>query len=407
MRILHTADWHLGDRLGRVDRTDDLRHAIERIAGYCDSEKVDVLLIAGDIFSELARPDGLRDAIRHLQETFAPFLHGGGTMLAITGNHDNENFCQTLWHVMNLASPASSDSPAARGRLHLATDPTLLRLSDRRGGFDVQFVLMPFPTPGRYLDADSPARYANLQEKNRGLIGTLRRKLDSILNDSLFRRDQPSVLAAHLTVVGDSLPLLFRMSPEEDLALTVADIPSVFSYVALGHIHKPQFVGGAKNIRYCGSIDRLDLGEQNDSKSVTIVDIGPRGLEGEPVALPLDPTPIYELHIVNPKEQLQTLADRFPNAERDLVSLHIRYTAGLDSLEEVLAGLQRIFPRWYDRDWQETGDLSPTLVPGNADRGKSFVDTVRDYLNAELTNYDEADRIAILAHAERLLSEMG
>src|SRR5947209_11468634 len=96
MKLLHTADWHLGDRLGRIDRTDDLRRAVERIAGYCDSEAVDVLLVAGDIFSELARPDGLRDAIRHLQETFAKFLAGGGAIVAINGNHDKQNFRQAL-----------------------------------------------------------------------------------------------------------------------------------------------------------------------------------------------------------------------------------------------------------------------------------------------------------------------
>ena len=71
MRILHTADWHLGDRLGRIDRTDDLRKAVERVADYCRAESVDVLLVAGDLFSELARPDGLREAIEHLQEVFA------------------------------------------------------------------------------------------------------------------------------------------------------------------------------------------------------------------------------------------------------------------------------------------------------------------------------------------------
>ena len=96
MKILHTADWHLGDRLGRIDRTQDLRRAVERIARYCEMEAVDVLLVAGDLFSELARPDGLRDAIHHLQGTFEPFLHQGGTILTLTGNHDNENFCQTL-----------------------------------------------------------------------------------------------------------------------------------------------------------------------------------------------------------------------------------------------------------------------------------------------------------------------
>ena len=52
MRILHTADWHLCDRLGRQDRTDDLRRVVERIAGYCKEERVDVLL---DVFAAVRR----------------------------------------------------------------------------------------------------------------------------------------------------------------------------------------------------------------------------------------------------------------------------------------------------------------------------------------------------------------
>src|SRR5262249_45055744 len=66
MRILHTADWHLGDRLGRIDRTEDLQKAVERIGALCLGHQVDLLLIAGDLFSELSRPDGLRASIEHL-----------------------------------------------------------------------------------------------------------------------------------------------------------------------------------------------------------------------------------------------------------------------------------------------------------------------------------------------------
>ena len=148
MRILHTADWHLGDRLGRIDRTDDLRRAVERVADYCRTEKVDVLLVAGDLFSELAGPDGLRDAVRHLQQVFQGFLRDSGTILTLTGNHDKESFCQTLRHAMNLASPVP-DGPGVcqPGRLYLATEPTLLRLADPAAGSSVQFVLMPYPTP--------------------------------------------------------------------------------------------------------------------------------------------------------------------------------------------------------------------------------------------------------------------
>src|SRR3954468_16768322 len=161
MRILHTADWHLGDRLGRIDRTDDLRRAVERVAGYCRQEKVDVLLVAGDLFSELARPDGLREAVRHVQATFEEFLRGGGTILAVTGNHDNENFCQTLRHAMTLAAPAIGGfgAPVPPGRLYLAAEPSLLRLADAKTGGHVQFVLMPYPTPARFLTNEVLQKY--------------------------------------------------------------------------------------------------------------------------------------------------------------------------------------------------------------------------------------------------------
>src|SRR4029453_8419307 len=82
MRILHTADWHLGDRLGRINRTAELRRAVEHIAAFCEAEGVEVLLVAGGLFSDRCGQDGLRDAIEHLQRTFLPFLRRGGTIVA-------------------------------------------------------------------------------------------------------------------------------------------------------------------------------------------------------------------------------------------------------------------------------------------------------------------------------------
>ncbi len=407
MKILHTADWHLGDRLGRIDRTDDLRRAIERIATYCQSEQVDVMLIAGDLFSELARPDGLRDAIRHLQETFAEFLLQNGTIVAITGNHDNEGFCQTLWHAMSLASPVSNRAtPASLGRLHLATGPALLRLPDRRSGFEVQFVLMPFPTPNRYLQDESVQKYASLDEKNRRLSAAFLQRLKSAVAGDGFRSDQPSVLAAHLTVMGSEAPRLFRISQHEDIMLAADEIPNQFSYVALGHIHKPQMVAGRLNVRYPGSIDRLDLGEQNDEKGVVVLEIGPGGLVGEPTTLPLDATPIYELDIVNATEQLPTLAERFEGAGRDLVNLHISYSAGVDNLEEILRQLDVTFPRWYSRNWKESEALGAMPATPDARDTASFEQTVREYLAAELLNQDEHERSALLERAESLMQEI-
>jgi exonuclease SbcD len=407
MQILHTADWHLGDRLGRIDRTEDLRRAVERVAAYCKSENIDVLLVAGDLFSELARPDGLRETIRHWQEVFHGFLEGGGTVLTLTGNHDNENFCQTLVSAMTLASPTVGrpGETVPPGRLYLAADPTFLRLEDRTGGFPVQFVLMPYPTPNRFLKGEAGLKYGSPEEKNKLLVNAWSGALAEIRAHPKYDRNAPAVLGAHVHVHGSVVgPSLFRITEEEDVVVQGAELPEQFDYVALGHIHKPQCLG-APHVRYSGSIERLDLGEQADQKGVVVFDVGPDGLNGEPTVLPLPAARIYEIVVLEPGEDVPRLRQEHPDAKDDLVNLHIRYTAGKDQLEEVLRDLDRIFPRWYARDWKETGALGPTLVsegPG----GKGFGETVREYLSQELIQHDQTEREAILKIASELLKEM-
>lgn len=407
MKILHTADWHLGDRLGRIDRTDDLRKAVERVAVYCKQERVDVLLVAGDLFSELARPDGLRETIRHWQDVFREFLETGGTILTLTGNHDNENFCQTLVHAMTLAAPTvgKTGETVPPGRLYLAAEPTFVRLQDRLGGFDVQFVLMPYPTPSRYLKGEAGLKYGSPEEKNKLLVSAWADALREIRAHPKYDPAAPAVLGAHVHVHGSNVgPSLFRITENEDVVVEGRDLPEQFDYVALGHIHKPQCLGAA-HVRYCGSIERMDLGEQGDQKGVVLVEIGPDGLAGEPVVLPLPSTPVYEVALRTPAEDVPRLKTEFPDAAHDLVNLHITYTAGVDQLEDVLKELDGIFPRWYARDWQEAGALGPTLATLDGLRTKGFAETVREYLHQELIQHPDADREAILGLADELLKE--
>jgi len=199
------------------------------------------------------------------------------------------------------------------------------------------------------------------------------------------------------------LPSPFRMSERESIVLAPADLPASYAYIALGHIHQPQRLGGQSRIRYSGSIERLDLGERHDDKSVVLVDIGPNGLQGEPVCLPIEATPLYDVEINNPREDLPRLRERFANADQALVRYHVTYTAGMDNLEEILRELDEIFPRWYDREWREASTLGQPLgfVPGEP--VKSFQDSVRDYLQSEL--HDHPDRAALLQLAEELLAE--
>jgi exonuclease SbcD len=407
MRILHTADWHLGDRLGRIDRTADLRRAVERIASYCAEHQVEVLLIAGDLFSELARPDNLRASIEHVQQTFQQFLLGGGTILALTGNHDNENFCQTLRLVMTLAAPASEEPGSLHppGRLYLATNPTFLRLRDGQGQ-EVQFILMPYPTPARYLRAEETQRYGDIAEKNRHMQQAYALQLRTIMEHPAFDRGKPTVLSAHIHV-DSAATKLFRISPEESIVFADGDLPADFAYIALGHIHQHQCIRVQSHIRYSGSIERLDAGESDDLKGVILLDIGPAGLIGEPRFLPLDATPIYELNLDTPlAEALERARAEDRDSSHDLVRINIRYTAGKDNLEESLRALDEIFPRWYAREWNETGSLDGTLVIGGSNPEKGFEVTVRDYLRQELLNHSDEERDAVMNRAEKLMREL-
>jgi exonuclease SbcD len=194
------------------------------------------------------------------------------------------------------------------------------------------------------------------------------------------------------------------MSEDEDIVFTDDQLPTAYSYVALGHIHKPQSLGGHAHVRYCGSIDRLDLGELLDRKEVTLLELAPSGLIGEPASLPLDATPIYDVAITNPQQELPALRDRYPDHATALANLHVHYTAGVDNLEAVLRELDAIFPRWYCRDWVENRSVGPALTIG-APPAKSFEETVRDYLTGELTNCSDEDRAAILELAEELLHD--
>jgi len=408
MKILHTADWHLGDRLGRIDRTGDLRSAVERIALYCKQENVDVLLVAGDLFSELARPDALRESIRHWQEAFREFLESGGTILTLTGNHDNEHFCQTLVSAMSLAAPTLGHmgDTVPPGRLYLAADPTFIRLEDRLGGYPVQFVLMPYPTPSRFFKGEAALKYGSPEEKNKLLITAWADALREIRAHPKYDLKAPAVLGAHVHVHGSSVgPSLFRITEEEDVVVEGSDLPDQFDYVALGHIHKPQWLG-AKHVRYSGSIERMDLGEKGDQKGVVVVEIGADGRNGDPVVFPMPATPIYEVDVRNPVVDIPRLKMEYPDAQNDLVNLHIRYTAGTDQLEEVLRELDRIFPRWYARNWEETGAIGPSLADPEGTGSKSFAETVRDYLGQELIQHDENERQAILDIANGLLQGM-
>jgi exonuclease SbcD len=234
-----------------------------------------------------------------------------------------------------------------------------------------------------------------------------REALRTIRGHERFDSKSPTVLAAHVNVSGATVgPSLFRIAESDDVVIAAEDVPADFAYVALGHIHKPQALGGREHVRYSGSIERMDLGEANDDKSVVVFDLGPGGLVGSPRVLPLESTPVYEIDIRNPAADLAELKERYPDAQQDLVNLHITYTAGTDSLEEVLREAEAIFPRYYTRDWQEATALGPALMPGDGPaHGQGFEETVREYVRHELMNHTDEEQAELLGRLDALFAD--
>jgi exonuclease SbcD len=262
---------------------------------------------------------------------------------------------------------------------------------------------MPYPTPNRYLD-DASRRYQGLEEKNQALLTAFAARLQSLRELPAFDAKLQTVLAAHIQVAGAVFSNLFRITERESIVFDAGVLRADWAYVALGHVHKSQHLMQLPHVRYCGSIARLDLGEWQDEKGVVLVDIGPEGRRGDPVWLPLEARPIYEVFINNPSTDIPLLSQNYANAAEALVRLHITYEAGKDILNDLLAQLEGVFPNWYDRSWQEAGTVPE---PGNGQpvrpAAHSFRDTVLGYLEQQLR--ENRDRAELLRLAESLLEE--
>ncbi len=400
MRILHTSDWHLNDRLDRVKRQPDIAARLEEIAGYLDEHRVDIMIVSGDIFSTFERLDEVRAALEDVQRIFKPFLLRGGTIIGISGNHDSEPLFNLLRAALDLASPLEPQGARPRGRLYLAAQPTYLRLEDRHGQ-PAQFVLMPYPTIASYL-RDARARFTSADEKNRllhqAVVSKLRQFYDQKVDPHL-----PGVLVAHAHLRGSALHNLYRISERDDVVFDPGDLPANWAYIAYGHIHKPQAMHGAEHIRYAGSVDRMDFGEMNDEKSVALIELGDKGRLGEPALLPLNATPLHRIEILDPETDLRGLAERYADAQRAIVEYKLVYQPGQHNREALCREIETIFPRWCRRDVVPRGEAINLKLGEARGQLRDVNGVVRRFLAENLAGH--SDRDELLALAEQLLLE--
>ena len=401
MKMIHTADWHLCDRLGRIDRTDDLQTRVERVAQLCQERDADVLLIAGDVFDDRASVSDMTRALTRLREVFAPFFARGGTILALTGNHDHDGRIDIVRAGMTLAAPAAGrDGPLEGGRMYLLNGRAIATLTAADGGC-VQFVFVPYPFASRY--ELSATEYRTKEEENRLLHGRIAEWVQGLPNHPRFDPRLPTVLTAHLHVRGAEVgaPSKYVLTERDDVQFEFADLNPGWAYIALGHVHKPQALKDQANVRYCGSLDRLDFGETHNDHGVLFVEIGRTGLTHAPEHLPIPATPFHTIALTDPETELPALAERYPDRETAIVRVTIAPPAAGPSRDEIVRQVRRLFPRLHELKWaekprgEEAGEHE-TFTP-RAD----FSTTVRDYLTKKLT--DDSQKDAVLALADEFL----
>jgi exonuclease SbcD len=404
MRILHTSDWHLNEKLGQIKRQEDICSRLEEIAGYLEQQKVDVMLVSGDIFSNTIRMDEVREAFKEVTRIFRPFLLRKGTIIGIGGNHDSEDLFNVVRLAMDLAVPqeGSVRAPKDPGRLYLYERSGYLTLNDPQAG-QVQFCLLPYPTPNRYLK-DEGIEFNTIEERNRLLHDKLRERLLRLQTDYV-QVEYPTVLVSHLHVRGNRLHNLYHLSESRDVVFDLADLPLSWAYSAFGHIHLPQDIRGSVNARYAGSIDRFDFAEADDQKSVVVFDVGRGGLIGAPTILPLNATPLYKIEVHDPSE-IASLPDRYPDGQRAIVDYQVVYKPGDHNPDAMRDDIERMFPRWCRRSIDTENDFAPE--PDETGRvtspAENVPERVREYLRRRLP--DNSDREELLTLAEELLASI-
>ena len=281
MKFLHLADLHLGKRVNGFDLLEDQRYILEQILALCDSNKVDAVVLAGDIYDAPVPPA----AACTLLDWFLTQLAARRiAVLAVSGNHDS---AERLDYAAGLLA---NQNVYIAGQFRGA--PRQIVLNDRFG--PVEFTLLPFvraATVRHYMPE------ADLPDYDSAVAAAL-----SACAPSAERR----VLVAHQMVVAGLCPP--QLSGSETAPLTVGTVDSVdaahfsgFSYTALGHIHRAQRVG-SDTVRYAGAPLCYHLDECGMEKSATLVRLGRRGVDGIDT-LPLHPRRAMR-HIVGPLAKL-------------------------------------------------------------------------------------------------------
>ena len=315
MRILHTSDWHIGRQFHNVSLIEDQRHVLDQLIALISTQKIDVVLIAGDIYDRSIPP---ADAVALLDDVIDRISHQLQVpLIMISGNHDSAR--RLSFGARQLAK---------RGVYilgQLAAEPQPVMLNDEYG--EIAFYGIPYADPASVRDVlkvDVHSHEAAMQ----------------VLTDQIKQHHgskERCVVLSHCFIDGGE-----ASDSERPLSVGGADrVPydlfADFHYTALGHLHGAQFKG-KDTIRYSGSILKYSFSEVNHNKSVSLVEMNASG-QCSIEKIPLKP--LRDMRIIE-----GTLEDILAKAKDDPAPDDYLLIRLLDThaLYEPMAKLREVYP---------------------------------------------------------------
>jgi exonuclease SbcD len=385
LRVLHTADWHLGDRLGGMERLPDQLARVEELIAHAETHRADVLLVCGDVLEE-ARPQRLAPIVSEVARLLGPSVERGMQCVFLAGNHDSQHTFDLLGSLQRLLSGEA-------GRVHFVGSPALIPLTDAAGTPAASLIALPYPTASAYATDAQPAtlegKHAALQTAVGDAVERLAAQADP---------DLPRLLAGHFLLGSAPADTGHEVAEAEDIRVEIPHLDD-FGYVALGHVHEPRSL--SDRVRYSGALDRVDFGEAGQARHAVLVEVPDDGGPAAQRELPLTPTPMAQFDIGSLAE-LAEKAELLEDPERTIVKLVLRLGRE-DSASLWLAEARERFPRLFrPPELIQLDDPLPALVTGEIERG-DVGETVRGFLTGELE--DDPDRDELLALADELLAE--
>jgi exonuclease SbcD len=258
MRLLHTADWHLGARLIERDRHAEHAAFVDWLIETLRSEKIDALLLSGDVFDAANPP---QEAVA-LYFDFLKRLADLKTVKAIItgGNHDSAS---------HLNAPRDL---LRRFDVHVFGHAGENNLVDLGGAV---VAAVPFLRERDLRQATAGETLATVHEQIRAAIRA--HYAAQLAACRALAQGRPIIAMGHLTVLGATTSDSERDIHIGNLGCVGADIFDGFDYTALGHLHRPQRVAGLETIRYSGSPIPLSFSEAADAKSVVLIELPSSG----------------------------------------------------------------------------------------------------------------------------------